>query len=495
MPLFADRIGTTEFTADLCVVGSGAGGATVAALAALAGLKVVVLEDGAALSPRDFTQREDEMLPLLFQDGGGLGTSDGGINVLIGRGLGGSTVHNTNICKPAAKEVLDGWNIAGFSARDLAPHYAWAEATLHVSRLQQTDLNRNNALLQTATQKLGWRGGFLAHNRRGCTKSGFCELGCSFDAKENAAKVLLPLALEHGATIIANCRAERVLLREQRAVGVIACRGDRYGEAIEPITVRAAVCMAGGAIGTPLLALRSQLPDPRRAVGQTLRLHPAAVVAGLFADPVESFSGIPQSFECTEKLKFDGSDDRSWIVPVFAHPVGFASLLPGFGSSHMSAMRQYPRLGALAAMLHDESAGQVRLKRGRAELDYRLNENDSRALLRGMHACAELLFAAGAQRVLVPFATPLNLTDPSQLPRILAHRYQPFDPLLTATHPMGTMALGRAVDETGRYYGIENLWVADASLFPQSLGGPPQLTVYAAAHRIAELMVAALGRR
>ncbi len=57
---------------------------------------------------------------------------------------------------------------------------------------------------------------------------------------------------------------------------------------------------------------------------------------------------------------------------------------------------------------------------------------------------------------------------------------------------MGTLALGRVVDQRGAFHGVERLWVADGSLFPSSLGGPPQLTIYAAAHKIAGHIVEAL---
>jgi choline dehydrogenase-like flavoprotein len=60
---------------------------------------------------------------------------------------------------------------------------------------------------------------------------------------------------------------------------------------------------------------------------------------------------------------------------------------------------------------------------------------------------------------------------------------------------MGTLPLGAAVDASGRYRHLAQLWVADGSLFPTSLGGPPQLTIYAAAHKIAGHLVAELGRR
>jgi choline dehydrogenase-like flavoprotein len=111
-----------------------------------------------------------------------------------------------------------------------------------------------------------------------------------------------------------------------------------------------------------------------------------------------------------------------------------------------------------------------------------------------MRACAELMLAAGARSVIVPFARPLELRSPGELDRIVEHGYAPLDPLLTAVHPMGTLPLGRVVDERGRLRGVEKLWVADGSLFPTSLGGPPQLTIYAAAHKVAAHIVEELGR-
>ena len=482
--------------ADLCVVGTGAGGAMVAREAARAGLRVVALEEGAHSTARDFTQREDEMLPLLFQDSGARATDDGAIQVLQGRGVGGSTVHNTNLCKRAPDAVLDGWKLDGWRAADLVPHYEVVERDLHVSRLEEGDLNRNNLLLRRGVEKLGWKGALLSHNRRGCTRSGFCELGCAFDAKENALKILVPEAASAGARVYADTRAEQILVENGRAVGVLARALAGDGRPGPRVTVRAqAVCIAGSAVGSARLALQSKLPDPQAAVGRSLRLHPGGAVAGIFDEPVEGWVGIPQSYECTEKLRFDEDEanlDRAWIIPAFAHPVGLGNALPGFGAAHMARMRLYPRIAIFVAMLHDRSEGTVSVERGRLHIRYVLNASDQRALLRGMRACAELMFAAGARRVLVPFAQPLELDDPSRLQEIDARGYRPLDPLLTAVHPMGTLPLGRVVDVQGRYLGVQRLWVADGSLFPTSLGGPPQLTIYAAAHKIAGHLIAEL---
>jgi hypothetical protein len=220
-------------------------------------------------------------------------------------------------------------------------------------------------------------------------------------------------------------------------------------------------------------------------------------VAGVFDETVEGWLGIPQSYECTEKLRFDDENaaDRTWIVPAFAHPVGIASSLPGFGAAHLKRMRLYPRIAIFVAMLHDRSSGTVSSSGGRLKIKYALDGDDQRALLGGMRACAELLLAAGAKTVIVPFARPLELSSPGELDRIVAHGYAPLDPLLTAVHPMGTLPLGRVTDERGRWRGLANLFVADGSLFPTSIGGPPQLTIYAAGHKVAGHLVDELGHR
>jgi choline dehydrogenase-like flavoprotein len=481
---------------DLVVVGTGAGGAMVAREAARAGLRVVALEEGAYSTPRDFTQREDEMLPLLFQDGGGRTTDDGAITVLQGRGVGGSTVHNTNLCKRAPAPVLDGWKLDGWRAAALSPHYDVVERDLSVSPIDESRVNRNNAILRRGVEKLGWKGGILSHNRIGCVGSGFCELGCAFDAKQNALKVLIPAAVAAGARVVADCRVERVVVERGRAVGVAARALDGSGRNGPRVGVRArAVCLTGSAVGSAALALKSDLPDPSSRVGRGLRLHPGAAVAGVFDEIIEGWNGIPQSWECTEKLSYDESpanDDRTWIIAAFAHPVGIASSLPGFGAAHMRLMRLYPRIAVIAAMLHDRSEGSVGVTGGRPVVKYALDDGDQRALVRGMAACAEILFAAGAKQVIVPYAEPLTLSSPAEIARIAARGYRPLDPLLTAVHPMGTLALGRVVDERGRWRGLDGLWVADGSLFPTSLGGPPQLTIYAAGHKVAGHIVEAL---
>lgn len=483
--------------ADAIVVGTGAGGSIALRELARAGLRAVAFEGGPALSPRDFDQREEHMIPLLYQDGGGRTTDDLAIRVLGGRGLGGSTVHNTNLCKRTPDELLERWahrhGVEGALPRDMAPAFERIERDLGVSRIPEDAVNANNDVLRRGVRALGWRGGVLAHNRVGCIRSGFCELGCAYDAKQNAAKVVLPQAVAAGAEIRADTEVRRVTFERGAVTGVEAVTRD--GAALR---ARArVVVLAGSAIGSAALALRSALPDPFLTAGTKLHMHPGAVVAGVFDERVDGHRGIPQSFECTEMLSFDEtSPRRTWIVPAFAHPIGTAAILPGFGAAHMRAMRDYRHLAVLTAMLHDETEGRVTVDRfGVPAIRYAMIERDRAGLAAGVAACARLLFAAGAREVRIPAFPTVRLRSVRELDALDTSFVRPHGVPLSAVHPMGTMRMGRdprasVVASTGEHHQVRGLFVLDGSLFPTSLGGPPQISIYAFALHLAPHAIA-----
>ena len=234
-----------------------------------------------------------------------------GVTVLQGRGVGGSTVHNTNLCKRIPDPILDEWvrerGIDGWDPATLRPDFEATERDLSVSRLGPGERNRQNALLARGAEALGYAHGYLSHNRVGCVGSGFCELGCSFNAKQNALKVLIPEGLAAGLDVYADCEAREILVRRGRAVGIAGRVLDADGRATAPFEIRAdAVVLAGSAVGTAALLLRSDVPDPHDQAGRHLHLHPGAPVAGVFEDEVLAWQGIPQSVEVTELLDVEG---------------------------------------------------------------------------------------------------------------------------------------------------------------------------------------------
>ncbi len=486
---------------DAVVVGTGAGGSVALRELARAGLNVVALEEGPCSTSGELTQREDEMLPLLFQDAGARMTQDLAIRVLQGRGVGGSTVHNTNLCKRTPDEILDLWarryGVLGAAPGDLRPAFEAIERDLSVSEIDAPMRNANNDALRAGCEALGWRGGPLKHNRVGCQQSGFCELGCAYDAKQNALKIVVPQAVIAGARVYSDVTVLRLSHDGARVTGVHAEARDAAGlprarvEVLAPVVV-----LAASAVGSPALARRSGVPDPYGQLGRGLRMHPGAIAAGRFDREIAGWRGIPQSYECTEHLSHEeGSDERVWIVPAFAHPIGAAATLPGFGAAHMAGMRAYSNLAVLTAMVHDETSGEVAVDDdGGPVLRYAMSEADRRQLAKGLVACARLLLAAGAREVTIPAVPALRVRTVAELERLDLAVIRPHSVPMTAVHPMGTMRMGEdphksVVRSTGEHHQLRGLFVADGSLFPTSIGGPPQISIYAFALHLAPHVV------
>lgn len=488
---------------DLCVIGSGPGGALAATVAAEAGLRVVLLESGDFITPAQMSQREEEMLPRLLWQAGARMTRDHGVRVHQGRGVGGSSLHNLNLCKRIPEAILRHWQ-ATRGLEHLPPArwsalYDEVEALLSVSAVPESAWNRQNQILRDGCRALGWRGGGLRHNRTGCLGSGFCELGCAFDAKNNVSRVLLPRLMRAGAIILTHAHALRIDTRagRVRGVSVAALNGVDPREVGRFEVDAGRVCVSASATGTPALLLRSGLDDPGGETGRSLRLHPAVVVAGDFDEPVRAWEGIPQTYECTEFLDVEpGSDRRLWIVPAFGHPMGVATMLPGHGEAHSALMGRFSHMAVLAAMLHDQTAGVVEPDGALGvSIRYAPIASDRAQLARGLVHCARLLFAAGARRVIVPTHRLRVVTTPAEVDALADTPIDPGTLSLTAVHPMGSVPMGddpsrAAVDSRGHHHHVGGLYVADGSLFPTSIGGPPQLSIYAMGLHVGRSIVA-----
>jgi choline dehydrogenase-like flavoprotein len=491
-----------DLACDAVVIGTGAGGSVALRELARAGAKAIAIEEGGWHTSADFNQREDEMLPLLFQDGGGRSTEDLAIRILQGRGIGGSTVHNTNLCKRAPDAVLEQWStkhkVANVRPDDLRAAYEQIERELSVTEIPAEKRNANNEALARGIAALGWKGGPLKHNRVGCQESGFCELGCAYDAKQNALKIVIPEAIEKGAQVYADVQATRVVHDGKNVLGLEATALDARGVSTVRVRIRAkVVVLSASAIGSAVVAKKSGLPDPYDQIGKSLRIHPGGVVAGRFDSPISGWRGIPQSYECTELLSFEeGSDKRVWIVPSFAHPIGAAATIPGFGAAHMAQMRGYANLAVLTPMVHDETAGTVSVgSDGRPLIKYVMSDADRAQLAKGLVASARILLAAGAREVTIPAIPPLRVTSAKELDALDLSFVRPHSVPIAAVHPMGTMRMGddpraAVVDSTGEHHQIKGLFVADGSLFPTSIGGPPQISIYALALHLAKHVVA-----
>jgi hypothetical protein len=412
-------------------------------------------------------------------------------------------VHNINLCKRIPDAILDEWQQTrslGHLGRDTWNKlYDEVEELLGVSPIEAGRWNRHNRLLEAGTTALGWQGNGMSHNRTGCIGSGFCEVGCSYDAKNNAVKVFVPRAVKAGAQFLTHCRAIEVIHQGGEVKGVKAAALDpKTREVVGDVRIEAKhVCLSASATGTPAILIRSGVPDPSGETGNNLHIHPALVAAGEFDQPVHLWKGIPQTYECTEYLDFEAAHPgtkkksaeakkvglRTWLIAATAHPVSTSTFLPGWGKEHRQLMERYDHMAIFTGMIHDQTPGKV-LPSGElgVEIEWSPNENDQKELAFGLARSAELLFAAGARRVFIP-TDPVRIFERGDSLAEL-EEIDPTTMGITAVHPMSTVPMGddpkkAAVDSRGKHHHVEGLWVADGSLFPTSIGVPPQMSIYA----------------
>ncbi|MCC2547352.1 FAD-dependent oxidoreductase [Hymenobacter sp. BT175] len=510
----------TTYDCDVLVIGSGAGGGVVAGELAAAGHDVLVLEKGPYCHGCDFTQREVDMLGKLYDAKGALSTVDGGVTLLAGSCLGGGTTVNWAGSFRTPDYVLEEWAREHEAPHFLAPSFKASLDAVTRALSINTDYTRHNgqnqALLDGST-RLGQDVKLIPRNEKGLTDSdhhflglGYTTLGDRYGIKQGTLNTYLKLAFEHGARILADTRVERIVVQQGRATGAEAVHTTAGGQPVS-ITVRARrVVVAGGAIQTPALLLRSGLRHAH--LGQHLHLHPTVAVSGVYPHPIQGWHGPSMSVVNDSFTRLHGTNFGAKLETPPVHAGLMAMTLPWLsGEQHKRILLDAEHLGSFIVLTRDRDGGRVRVdKQGRPLIEYVLSDFDRGSLLAGVRGAAEVHVAAGARKVYLPHGTlpVLHAADGViQNPEVLAglprlnwkpNRFNLYSAHQMSTCRMGGTAATHPVAPSGETYEVKNLFVADGSAFPACSGVNPMLTIMALAHHIAQEMKAtgpAVGQR
>jgi len=216
------------------------------------------------------------------------------------------------------------------------------------------------------------------------------------------------------------------------------------------------------------------------------------LMSGLYDEDIYGYRGIPQSYYVDEFIDLEQDPDSGYILmPVYGFPVMTATQLPGFGRAHFHMMQQYHRMVGILVLMHDQSSGQVQIDaNGRPRISYALTEREQQLFGEGMQHCAEILFASGAQQVMAPYTRPIVLEPDDSLDVFLERGARQGEIPIASTHPQSTCAMGEdrgraVVNSYGQSHELANLFICDMSVFPSSLGAPPQISTASLADRTA----------
>jgi choline dehydrogenase-like flavoprotein len=487
-------------TADVVIVGSGAGGAPMAYELAVAGWKVIVVEEGRAYKVNQFNRDTWAATREMYRDVSMTATlGNPPIPLPLGLTLGGTTTVNSGTCFRTPAWLFAQWKqdvgLGDMDFAELVADFEAVEDMIGVADVPFELMGANNQLFAAGAKKLGLHGAPLKRNSRGCKGAGLCAFGCPNEAKQSMSLTYIPAASAKGAHFYTSVRIDKVHTHGGRASGVsgVALGDDRKPCGTVHIDAPVVV-LACGTIYTPYLLLKNKLANRSGQVGRNLRVHPAAKVVGVFAEDIHAWSGVPQAYYVDEYHK-EGLMFEGFFVP----PGFLAFALPAFGMRLKEYMADYAKLAGFGVMVSDTSHGRVRVGPDhRPLMTYRLNQYDTDKFVRGVEIASRVYFEAGAKKVLPPIFGIEEINHPDELPLLRKRRVRPSDLELIAFHPMGTCRMGddpktSVLDHEMQTHDVKGLYVADGSVFPSSLGVNPQLSIMAFSRYAARRMIAKAG--
>lgn len=423
---------------DVVVVGSGPGGATVARALARAGKRVVVLEKGRDWRGNPFYGTYAGA--MLYTEKGSFLYSREGINIIRPQLLGGATSMYCGCATPPSAWWRERYGI------DLVAYADETIAEFGIAPLPPETRGVASTRLAAAGDALGmaWKPQpkFIFPERSLNFDCGAkCMLGCRCGAKWSAAE-FIDDAVSAGAEVRMGAAVERVLVKDGTAVGV-AGRG---------FEIRAKkVVLAAGGLGTPLILQRSGVTG----AGEGLTLDTTFIVYGYAGE--KGNGGEPP-------MTWVSADDdlgvlySTLIDPWLMYPIIMLRKGPAYP---LSWVRWGRTLGVMIK-LKDDVSGRVDatgIRKG-------LTAGDRRRLAQAEKVARQMLVLAGC-------APDSIATAPAR-----------------GTHPSGTVRIGAVVD-ANLATEIDELYVCDASVFPEALARPTVLTIISLAKRLAERLIAA----
>ncbi|MEZ5627205.1 MAG: GMC family oxidoreductase [Rhodocyclaceae bacterium] len=508
------------------IIGSGAGGGTLADELTRQGVDVVILEAGKHHTQEDFENDEWAMFAKIswldkrISAGGWHHTETyPNLPAWIVKGVGGSTMHwsglalrfmahefktRTTYGHVPGANVLD-WPI---SYEELAPYYEIAERKMGVAGTKASGLppmppNNHYKVIEAGARKIGYKDIVrpVASNTRpndgrpACQQIGYCMQGCKIGAKWSTLYSEIPRAMKTGH---AELRPQSMVLRIEhdrsgKATGVLYA--DKDGN--QHLQKARVVCVAGNSIESPRLLLNSAssmfpngLANSSGQVGRNYMNHTTAAALTINPGPVYMYRGFDIAAVVSDEVP--NNPDRGFLGGY--HLEGLALHLPfaaafmkpgGWGREVSSALEKFDHMSCVWVCGEDLAQEENSITLHPTEKDQHGlpipivtktdHTNDVAMRRHGLAQWRKLSEAVGATRVIdmPPYPASHNM----------------------GTNRMSEKARDGVVNKWGQTHDIKNLFVSDGSQFTSSGAANPTLTIVALAIRQAEYIAGAMRRR
>lgn len=412
------------------IVGSGAGGITVAKELAERGKgeDVVLLEAGPPARTEDAVKYYNKIL------------SRQGVEIARALCVGGTTLVTAGNGLRSIERKLKSMGI------DLEPEFSELEREIGIKPVPEDCYGEGTRKLVDASFELGYKvvpmpkvidfDKCMTCRRKPC---GECVIGCPTNAKWTAASWVEEVTRQ-GVQVVPDTKVDKVIIESRRALGVSV-----NGKEIKSNLV----ILAAGAIETPRILLASGFPPDE--VGKNLFIDSYITVSGII-------KGINFNLEGTMQALISDPAFKNFILsPHFARRSVEILNQKGYDVTERDLI-------GLMVKIKDEMSGSVRAD---GTIEKYITGKDSAALLEGTIIATEILKQAGIE--------PKSICTTS----------------VRGAHPGGTAAIGKVVNSNLETE-IDGLFIADASVLPEAPGTPPMLTIMALAKRLGRHIVSVM---
>ncbi|MGQ9843654.1 MAG: GMC family oxidoreductase [Spirochaetota bacterium] len=478
------------FKADVCVIGSGAGGAVVAYELSALGYSVIIVEEGGYYTTDDYNGKPLQSMTTMWR-GAGSTVSFGmpPISIPTGKCVGGTTAINSATCFRTPQDIVAQWNKTlnlDLQYKELETYFEQVENIINVTELSWDVLGNCANIVKRGAEALGLHCKPLKHNVKACKGYGTCQFGCVSGAKQSTDVSYIPLALQHKAQLLTQCQADKIIFKGNKAYAVQCHAHNKESNArVSCIIYANIIVVACGSMLTPLLLKQSGIVN--KHIGRHLQIHPCSRVVALMDEEVNGWIGVSQGAYID-----DYADEGIMLEGIFVHPSILTASLPGVGKDFWNLAEQFSHIAAFGVMVHDTGEGSI-FGNVRMPLSwYSISKRDVNTLKKGIAYLARVFFAAGAKKIFTPLSPYPICTSMDDINKILNMTIQPHNiPEIFAFHPLGTCRMSGdssmgVVNSFGKCFDTDNIYIADGSVIPTSLGVNPQITIMAIATHIAQ---------
>ncbi|KAI9793742.1 MAG: hypothetical protein M1833_000688 [Piccolia ochrophora] len=503
---------STPFTleTDVVVIGSGCGGGVTAKNIAEDGHRVLVVEKSYHYPLSYYPMSELHGAQLLFEGGGSQPSDDSSVTVIAGSTFGGGGTINWSASLQTQGYVRKEWADQGLGFFTSAEYQTSLDRVCDRMGVSTNHIEHNhgNQMLLEGCRRLGYSARAVPQNTGGHTHyCGYCTLGCASAEKQGPVVTWLADAHHAGAEFMEGLAVESVTFDEtsgsKKATGVRGKWTSRDKQTTQEVVIKAKkVVVSAGSLWSPLILLKSGLKNPQ--IGRNLKLHPVAVVFGVWPDEIKPWEGGILTSVCEEFQNIDGRGHGTKLETLVMLPSNVMPLIPGFGLDFKKLAAKFKHMNGFISLTRDQGSGRIYPDptAGTPRIAYTPSPIDRKHCLEGVIALCKISYITGAEEIYVnngvaPFIRSKHQTTESSPETSDAgvnnSSFQawldeirtvglpsPATPFCTA-HQMGTCRMGTSerssvVNPKGQVWGTENLFVADASVFPSASGVNPMVT-------------------